>query len=55
MNIPVKVIKAKKVKTNPVRLAWSLELDVLLISRKYMTTVDKVNFDGQFAWPSTSI
>lgn len=55
MSIPVKVIKAKKVKTNPVRLAWSLELDVLLISRKYMATVDKVNFDGQFAWPSTSI
>ncbi len=53
MNIPVKVIKTKKVKTNPVRLAWSLELDVLLISRKYMATVDKVNFDGQFAWVSS--
>lgn len=55
MNIPVRIIKAKKVKTNPVRLAWSLELDVLLISCKYMATVDKVNFDGQIAWASTSI
>ena len=55
MNIPVRIIEAKKVKTNPIRLAWSLELDVLLISRKYMATVNKVNFDGQFAWASTSI